>query len=195
MIDFEKLKNIYKFNRHLSLKDVQLLLKSARSKSFSKKELLIEEGTEKNEIFIIRKGLVRCYYVNDKGEEITFQLIPEHYIVANADIILFKQASRFNYEAFEATQTYSLEYDVMQSILESNIKFESNRKYVFQKMLKLAHRRIESFVLHNPEERYLLFIKDYPNIVNRVPDKYIANVLGITPVSLSRIRKRIAEKK
>ena len=195
MIDFERLKNIYKFNRHLSLKDVQLLLKSARSKSFSKKELLIEEGSQKNEIFIIRKGLVRCYYVNDKGEEITFQLIPEHYIVANADIILFKQASRFNYEAFEDTKTYSLEYDVMQSILESNIKFESNRKYVFQKMLKLAHRRIESFVLHSPEERYLLFIKDYPNIVNRVPDKYIANVLGITPVSLSRIRKRIAEKK
>lgn len=53
----------------------------------------------------------------------------------------------------------------------------------------------ESFILYSAEERYLNFVKNNPDIVNRVPGKYIANVLGITPVSLSRIRKRIAQKK
>ena len=88
-----------------------------------------------------------------------------------------------------------MNYDTLQRIFESNMKFESNRKYVFQKIIRQMLKRLESFVLYSPEERYQLYIKDYPNIVNRVPDKYIANVLGITPVSLSRIRKRIAEKK
>jgi len=47
----------------------------------------------------------------------------------------------------------------------------------------------------SPEERCLKYVSDYPNLVNRVPDKYIANVFGITPVSLSRSRMRIAAKK
>ena len=177
------------------MKDVQILLKAASSKSFKKKELLIKENSSKNEIYYIRSGLVRCYYVNDKGEDITFQLIPEHLIVVNFDVVLYDQPSRFYFEAFEPTQTFSMNYDTLQSIFESNMKFESNRKYVFQKIIRQMLKRLESFVLYSPEERYQLYIKDYPNIVKRVPDKYIANVLGITPVSLSRIRKRIAEKK
>ena len=61
-------------------------------------------------------------------------------------------------------------------------------------MLKESIERVESFTLHSPEERYINFVKSKPNIVNRVPDKYIATILGMTPVSLSRIRKRIATK-
>jgi hypothetical protein len=61
--------------------------------------------------------------------------------------------------------------------------------------LKQTFGRIDSFVLLSPEERYKKYIKDFPGIVNRAPDKHIANVLGITPVSLSRIRKRIASEK
>lgn len=61
--------------------------------------------------------------------------------------------------------------------------------------MKRAFQRIESFVFLSPEERYKKYVKDYPNVIDRAPDKYIANVLGITPVSLSRIRTRIASKK
>ena len=66
---------------------------------------------------------------------------------------------------------------------------------ILRKMIFKVKERLETFVLLNPEERYLKFIKDFPDLTNRVPDKYIANVLGITPVSLSRIRKRISSKK
>ena len=67
-------------------------------------------------------------------------------------------------------------------------------KKFFQRIVREAHLRIEGFVLHTPEERYIKFIEKYPDINNRVPDKYIANVLGITPVSLSTIRARITKK-
>ncbi|CAN0600388.1 unnamed protein product, partial [Ectocarpus sp. 12 AP-2014] len=58
-----------------------------------------------------------------------------------------------------------------------------------------AFERVESFVFLSPEERYKKYVKDNPNIINRAPDMYIANILGITAVSLSRIRNRIASKK
>ena len=61
--------------------------------------------------------------------------------------------------------------------------------------MKKMLQRLETFVLMNAEERYEDFIKKNPTLSNRVPDEYLANVLGITPVSLSRIRARIVNKK
>ena len=95
----------------------------------------------------------------------------------------------------EKTKTFSIDHRVVEKIVESNPKLEKNRKFIFQKMFKTMIERVESFVLLNPEERYLDYIKKNPTLINRVPDKYIANVLGITPVSLSRIRARIVSKK
>ncbi|WP_339714174.1 Crp/Fnr family transcriptional regulator [Cyclobacterium amurskyense] len=194
MVDLNRLKQIYKFGKELSLKDIQVLLKAAKNGSFRKKELLINEGSKRNDVFYIKSGLVRCFNINDKGEEITLKLIPEHQVVANVDLILFSQTSRFFYEALENTEVFFIDYDVLQDLVSRNPKLEANRKYVLQRLLKESMERVESFVLLTPEERYLRFVKDYPGITKRVQDKYIANVLGITPVSLSRIRKRIATK-
>ncbi|MDO6438982.1 Crp/Fnr family transcriptional regulator [Cyclobacterium sp. 1_MG-2023] len=194
MVDLNRLKQIYKFGKELSLKDIQVLLKAAKNSSFNKKELLINEGSKRNDVFYIKSGLVRCFNINDKGEEITLKLIPEHQVVANVDLILFSQSSRFFYEALENTEVFFIDYDVLQDLVSRHPKLETNRKYVLQRLLKESMERVESFVLLTPEERYLRFVKDYPGITNRVQDKYIANVLGITPVSLSRIRKRIATK-
>ena len=194
MVDLNRLKQIYKFGKELSLKDIQVLLKASKNGSFSKKELLINEGSKRNDVFYIKSGLVRCFNINGKGEEITLKLIPEHQVFANVDLILFSQASRFFYEALENTEVFFIDYDVLQDLVSRNPKLEANRKYVLQRLLKESMERVESFVLLTPEERYLRFVKDYLGITNRVQDKYIANVLGITPVSLSRIRKRIASK-
>lgn len=95
MVDLNRLKQIYKFGKELSLKDIQVLLKAAKNSSFNKKEVLINEGSKRNDVFYIKSGLVRCFNINDKGEEITLKLIPEHQVVANVDLILFSQSSRF----------------------------------------------------------------------------------------------------
>ena len=116
-------------------------------------------------------------------------------MVASADVIFFNQPSGLFFQALEPTQLIYIDYDMLQQIISDNPKLEANRKYILQNVLKEALQRVDSFVLCSPEERYLNFIKGNPDIVNRVPDKYIANVLGITPVSLSRIRKRIMSKK
>lgn len=195
MIDFEKVKAIYKFGRNVSLSDIQTLLSSGKKKSFAPSEYLIKEGTITKDVFFIRKGLVRSFIIDEKGDEITTALIVENHIVSSVDVILFNQPARYYFQAIEPTDTYHMDYDSVELLMSKNPKLEANRKYLLQNFLKDAFRRIESFVLLSPEERYIDFINTHPDLVNRVPDKYIANVLGITPVSLSRIRKRIAQRK
>ena len=195
MIDFDKIKMIYKLGQKLTLSDVQVLFKSAKTKSYDSGEHLIIEGETNRNVFFIRKGLVRAYKINEKGDEITTLIRWENKIIASPDVILFDEPSQLYVETLEHTDVFYIDYDVLQKIISSNHKLESNRKFILQNVLKEALKRIDSFVLLTPAERYLAFIKENPDIVNRVQDKYIANILGITPVSLSRIRKRIASKK
>lgn len=191
MIDFDKLKHLYQIGRDLTIADVQVILKSSKRQSFEPGEFLIVEGQKRREIFFIRKGIVRAFKVTEKGEEITTMLRWEHQVVASPRLILFNQPSVQYFEAIEAIDVYRFNYDTTQKIIDGNPKFEKMRKQILQKTLKDTLDRIDSFVLQSPEERYLSFIKNKPAIADRVPNKYIAHVLGITPVSLSRIRKRI----
>ena len=195
MVDINKLRQIYKFGKELSIEDAGILIKSAKSKSFKKKETIIEEGALKTDVYFLRSGLVRAYCINEKGDEITFGLISENQILTNIDIILFDQPSRFYYECIEDTKTFSIDFDKVQNIIERNPNLERNRKFFARNAMKKMLQRLETFVLMNAEERYEDFIKNNPTLSNRVPDKYLANVLGITAVSLSRIRARIVNKK
>jgi len=195
MVDIEKLKLLYKFSKNLTLSDVQVLLKSAKIKSYTQGEYLIKEGQLKKDVFLIKKGLVRGFKINDKGEEITTMLRWENQSFTCPHLTLLNEPAQHHFQALEPTSVYCMDYDKLQAILIKNPKLENNRKYVLQKILKEAFQRIDSFVMLSPEERYLEFISSTPDIANRVPDKFIAHVLGITPVSLSRIRKRIASRK
>jgi len=69
MINLDKIKQIYKFSKELRIEDAGVLIKSAKTKVFQKKELLIDEGSLKTNVFFIKKGIVRCYCINEKGEE------------------------------------------------------------------------------------------------------------------------------
>ena len=195
MIDIEKLRTLYKFSKELSLQDAQDLLKTAKSTSFKKKEKILKKGIKNTQIYFFLEGLVRMYHIKENGEEITFSLIPENNVVANFDFIATEKPSPFYYETLENCSFFRIDYQVLDNIVSKNANLEANRKYFLRKMIFKVKERLETFVLLNPEERYLKFIKDFPDLTNRVPDKYIANVLGITPVSLSRIRKRISSKK
>lgn len=195
MIDIEKLRTLYKFGKELSLQDAQDILKTAKSTSFKKKKIIFEEGSKDTQIYFLRKGLVRMYHIKENGEEITFSLIPENNVIANFDFIATEKPSKFYYETLENCSFFKIDYHVLDAIVSKSVKLEANRKYFLRKIIFQVKERLESFVLMNPEERYLKFIKDFSDLTNRVPDKYIANVLGITPVSLSRIRKRISSKK
>ncbi|WP_338768504.1 Crp/Fnr family transcriptional regulator [Bernardetia sp. ABR2-2B] len=194
MIDLEKLNHYFGIFKGLELQDLKEVFANTSLKKLDISEYFIKEGEQKRQLAYIRKGLIRCFMVNEKGDEITTLVRWEDQFITSYDVILYNRPARFYYQAIEKTELLVIDYDVAQRILEKNPKLEQGRRHFLLNILQEVFERIESFTLYSPEERYIEFVKAKPNIVNRLPDKYIATILGMTPVSLSRIRKRIATK-
>ncbi len=137
---------------------------------------------------------MRAYIIDENGEEATIFFRKEEHQIAPYDCIFADKPSRMFIEAFENTTLIEVDYDKLQDFMARHPQYEKARKHFHQKLLMESFMRIENFILYPPLQRYQRFVKDNPNLVQRVPDKYLASVLGITPGSLSRIRKRIKQK-
>jgi len=195
LIDFEKIKKLYKIGSTLVFEDVQALFQRAHLKKIDLGECFIEEGSTKKDVYFIVNGLVRSFKRNSNGEEVTISLWWENHVILGYDMIFFNQPTQFYFEALEKTEALVLDYDIIDDIFSKDSKLEEHRKFVLHEILRQFILRLDSFVLLSPKERYLEFVKSNSDIINRVSDKHIANIIGITPVSLSRIRKRISVEK
>ncbi|MBN9383255.1 MAG: Crp/Fnr family transcriptional regulator [Chitinophagaceae bacterium] len=175
----------------LSPEDVTQLYTLAETRTLKAGDVYIQKGALSQKLALISQGLIRTYHTTDDGEEITVSLRWEQQFLASFDSIIHQKPSRFTYEAMEDTLLMDLDYAAIQPIIDNNPRLSAMRHHLLMQILSQSIDRIESFVLLSPEERYLKLIHENPLILNRVPNKHISTFLGITPVSLSRIRKRI----
>nr|WP_084406953.1 Crp/Fnr family transcriptional regulator [Pedobacter panaciterrae] len=146
-----------------------------------------------NDIGFIINGSVRYYHVKD-GTEITGYFSFENEFVSSYKSYLTQQASTGYIQALEQTDLILISRKSMDLMLESRLlgyKMERFGRLVAEYYICCYEDRIASFITKTPEERYLKMLETEPEIMQRVPQHYVANFLGITPVSLSRIRKRI----
>ncbi|MBB3840040.1 CRP-like cAMP-binding protein [Runella defluvii] len=155
----------------------------------SAKTLLLQEGQIANTIFLIEKGSLRSWFNND-GKEVTFQFFFEGQGVSSIESFITNEPSLFNIESLEPCVIYTLSKKDFQTLTaqEPAIKEEINA-HILQRLF-LYQKLFLSRIKDNPEKRYKEMLKEYPEIFQRVPQHYIASYLGITSVSLSRIRNR-----
>ena len=162
--------------------------------SLETNEAYIREGENSRRLAFIEQGIIRVYIIKENGDEATLLLRGEGKFIASHDTIINRQPSRFIYRALEPVKLLQTDYDVLEEILKTHPEYEPLRNFFLMKMLAESLKMLESFVTQSPEERYRELLAERFDLVNRVPDKYIASMLGITPVSLSRIRKRMYTK-
>jgi CRP-like cAMP-binding protein len=194
MLHPDKINYYLSLFKDLELSDMLTLFSIATPRTLAAGEIYIKEGETIAQIAYIKEGLMRVFQVTEKGEELTFLLRWEDQFIASHDTIFSQKPSRFIYQAVEPSTILEVNYTDIQALLDKNPRLEQLRYYFVVNMLSQSMARVESFVLLNPEERYQQLIREKPNLAQRVPDKYLASLLGITPVSLSRIRKRIASR-
>lgn len=178
----------------LPLEEIQALFARTQEKTVNSSEIYIKQGEFSQKPAFIKKGIIRTYTVKDNGEESTLLLRWEEQFIGSHDSILLSQPSKYFYPALEKTTILEIDYNTVNKIMQQNPAYEPLRVFVLRTKLAGTLGMIENFILLNPEERYRKLVANYPDIVNRVPGKYIASMLGITPVSLSRIRRRITGK-
>ncbi|RYE19130.1 MAG: Crp/Fnr family transcriptional regulator [Sphingobacteriales bacterium] len=191
MIDAEKIRFYLGLFKDLKLADLMQLIGMAKTRRLALGEIFIKQDALTSKLAYIKKGLIRAYTIKPNGEEVTILLRWEDQFVASHDNIILHRPSKFFYQAIEDTTILELDYDAAQALFDKNPRFAEARNFFVLNMLADSMARIEGFITLSPEERYQRLLKEKPDVVKRVPDKYIATMLGITPVSLSRIRKRI----
>jgi CRP-like cAMP-binding protein len=153
------------------------------------KTILLHEGETAKQAFYIDQGCLRICF-NNNGKDITFQFFFEGEHVSSIESFRTNQPSLFTIESIEPCILYSISKKDFQTIIETSTSIkEQVEEHTFQRLIfyqKLFLSRIKD----NPEKRYIALLKNNPEILLRVPQHYIASFLGITPVSLSRIRNR-----
>lgn len=163
--------------------------------SVKKKKHFAEPGKVCNDIAFIISGSVRYYYIKD-GDEITSYFSFENELAGSYKSYLTRQPGVIYIQALEDTELITISHTSMQQMLDSEIlgyKMERFGRKVAEYYLICYDDRMSSFITKTPEERYLDLLNSGREIMQRMPQHYIAHFLGITPVSLSRIRRRILE--
>lgn len=153
------------------------------------KTVLLEEGQIADKLYLIRKGCLRLFFYNE-GKDITFQFFFEGDFVASFDSLHKRTPSLFYLESIEPTELTVIKRDDFYTLINND---SSLRRLYEEKLIDRFHAYQQLFlsrIKNTPQQRYEELLKEYPDIVKRIPQHYIASYLGITPVSLSRIRNR-----
>lgn len=193
MIDLPKLNEYLQLFKELTLDDAKFFFSLTRQRRLKPGEVYVQAGTMHKKVAHIKSGLMRAYMISESGEEITLFFRKEDRQIAPYDCIFGDKPSRIFIEAFEDTTIYEVDHDKLQDFMARHPRYEKARLHFHQKLLMETFTRLEDFIMLPPLQRYQSFVKQNPDLVQRVPDKYIASILGITPGSLSRIRKRIKQ--
>lgn len=163
-------------------------------KKVKKGEFLLREGEICNGTYFVEKGLLRMYSIDKNGKEHIIQFAPETWLISDRSSLFFNEKSSYFIDAVEDSELLLLKNEFFQKL---HIQFpetvESN-DILLQKHIRNLQRRVNALLADTAEERYLDFIKMYPNLMLRVPQWMVASYLGITPESLSRVRKELARK-
>ncbi len=168
----------------------RLLADIARPLSVAPKTTLLEEGKTADTLYLIRKGCLRLFFYND-GKDITFQFFFEGDMVASSASFFNNTPSLFSLQSIEPTELLTLSRDDFYKLLERE---PAMRAAYEQRLVERFHAYQQLFlsrIKNSPRMRYEELLREHPDIVRRVPQHYIASYLGITPVSLSRIRARL----
>jgi CRP-like cAMP-binding protein len=141
-------------------------------------------------VFLIRKGIIRTYILTDSGEEKTIRLAKERDFTTCAASFLKGKPSTEYLEVLEDCKVIAVNSKKMEELAKGNIRILRLLNEGLKESMYDAIERVEFFTIHTPEERYRKIMKESPNLFDRVQQKHLASYLGITTVSLSRIRNR-----
>jgi CRP/FNR family transcriptional regulator, anaerobic regulatory protein len=178
----------------MTSENAALLTKDLRTGQISKGDFLSKQGNVCNQTFFVETGLLRAYTLDAQGKEHIIQFAPEGWLISDRSSAYFNEASDFFIEAIEDSTVVFLdpEFNDRASAISANYRHFNN--LALQNHIRHLQKRINLLLGATAEERYLDFIRTYPDLTLRVPQWMIASYLGITPEGLSRVRKELARK-
>jgi len=172
------------------------LIKSVLTPKFLKKgEFLVREGDVAKYGAFVAKGFLRSYVIDNKGKEHIVQFAPENWWISDRSGITDGTPSLFFIDAIEDSGVLLIDMAGHVTLIEKLPGYAASFRIGMQKRAEAKDKRIVHSLSSTAEERYKDFLETYPSIAQRVPQHMLASYLGITPETVSRIRKQASRRK
>lgn len=184
------LDSIYPMSQGLR-EHLQVILKQ---KLVKKKTLHLKAGHLSNEICFIVSGLLKCYYIDENGNEICSWFMKEGDVIVSVESFFKREYSYQSIEAIEDSVLYGITYGELQYLFNTYLEFNFIGRILLQKYYCLAEQRLYSIRMKRASERFEFIYENSTDILTRVPKKDIASYLGITPETLSRVSSLVYQR-
>jgi CRP-like cAMP-binding protein len=169
---------------------IDYFIKGTTDKTCKKNELIISTENIHNVIYFIAKGLVRGYYIDDKGNEINTRFVSEGGFATHYSAFVRRMPSNYNFMTVEPCEFICFDYFHIQDCLNKFHQFERFGRLMAEAIIGKLDSRMESQQFDNASKRYADFMKEYPGLNNRLSLEHISSYLRVTRPALSRIRAK-----
>jgi len=160
-------------------------------KKCKKGSVLLDNSQRCDHIYFVEEGLLRMYFIDHKGNDITQWFAPEDTIITAGDSFFDRSISKFYIEALEDSSVRLMTLDMMNALCDASHEFERFARLLIQKMFLELTYKMEDQHFKTAKERYTAMMNRYPSIFQRANLGHIASYIGITQQSLSRIRSEM----
>lgn len=179
-------------NKFVKISDEEFndIIQFFQLKKTGKKENLLDEGEVCKSNYFVLKGILRKFFINEKGIEQTTEFAIENWWMTESFSYLNQSKTEFYIQAVEKTELLLLGREQQEKLLNQHPVMEKYFRCVYQKAYAAAQMRIKYLYDFSREELYHFFREKQPEFLQRVPQYLIASYLGFTPEYLSEIRRK-----
>ena len=176
----------------LSGEEKELIKNYLTVKKIRKRQYLLQDGDVCKSVAFVEKGALRLYHVSEDGTEHIVQFALEGQFITDLYSFLTNEPSVYNIDAIEDSELVLITKSASDELRKLSSKYQ---EYIFQVTSEAyiqLEKRLTSISSLTLEERYKDLTANYPDIIQRLPQHMIASYMGLTPETLSRVRKRIS---
>ena len=179
-------------SRHIQLtpEEVEFFKSVLQPRKLRKRQYLLQAGDVARFENFVSKGLLRAYTVDNTGQERIAMFAMEGWWISDLYSLLSQTPATQHIDALEDTEVLSIEKPDLERLYLEVPKFERLMRILLQNAFVSNQQRALASISQTAEERYVAFVKKYPSLEQRIPQVQIASYLGMTPETLSRIRKQ-----
>lgn len=175
----------------LTKEDQQAIMDEIRVEQFAKGTVLIQQGDAPTTCYFILKGCVRQYSIDEEGREMTSNFYTEEQAIAIFNHHKPDRLSDYTFTCIEDAVMVVGDLETEKDMYNKHPQLETMTRMMIEENFGQVQEEFAAFIASSPEERFKMLQRKRPSLIDRVPQHQLASYLGITPESLSRIKKRI----
>jgi CRP-like cAMP-binding protein len=176
--------------RHIRLTEEEeaVVLSKLRPVKLKRREHLLKQGTVARDLAFVIEGCLRAYALDDNEFEHILQFAPAGWWISDMSSVISRRDSLLNVDAIKPSEILLLSREDQLSLFDDVPKLERYFRVLTENGLVSSRMRLIENLSLTARQRYQRFCQTYPNLINEIPQKYIASFIGVTPEFLSKIR-------